>query len=53
MGRQMRALGEYHGRREKLVRIPDIKELFLQVRERFAKREIRDDQATVSVPFGQ
>jgi hypothetical protein len=38
---------------EKPVRIPEIKEPFLQARERFAKRRYAMNQATISVPFGQ
>ena len=32
-GRQMHALKEYQGPREKSVRIPDVKEMFLQMRD--------------------
>jgi hypothetical protein len=33
-GRQMSVLREYQGPREKPVRIPDIKEMFLRMRDR-------------------
>ena len=32
-GRQMHALREHQGPREKPVRIPDVKEMFLQMRD--------------------